>query len=195
MNKWEIIPGDIYMGRDLRTPLLLITNRLYVQKHTGTKTVLAVAPPNISSARRASDTERAQKTWEDSGYLVVKPITVQYGKDHYGDMLKINLQSLLDEDRMPIPEMLPPGYEIHMITSLAAFKGDYREMREQQVFENEQAAKKAKEARAAYNTLVDTANTLLGDLPLTRLERSWDATPERFELSAAQLTRILGMAS
>lgn len=193
MDKSDIIAGDIYMGRDMRTPLLLVTNRIYVEKHTGSKVELEVAPPAIKSARRASDTERTQKTWLNSGYLVVRPITVKPGTDHYGDLIKINLQSILGEDKLPIPEMLPPGYEVHLITSPASFKGEYQEIRERQAFQNAQAAKAAKAERLAYNDLVDQANLTLGDLPLERMERAWDVTPEKFELSAAQLKRLLGI--
>lgn len=194
MDKSDIIPGEVYMGRDGKTPYLLVTNRLYSETHEGRKVNLEIAGPEVKAARRATAPERAQKTWRDCGYFTLRPTYVRADVDYVREMQAINLQSLLAEDKLPIPGAIPSGYEMTLITSLASFKGDYAEIRAKQISENERAAQAAKLERERYNAIVEKANDLLGDMPLDVIEGPWIVTPTTFELSIDQMQKLLGIS-
>jgi len=194
MDKSDIIPGDVYMGRDRATPYLLVTNRLYAERHEGKRVFVEVAPADVKAARGASEAERAQKTWTNFGYFAVKPSYIRNDRDYYAEMQAINIQSLIGPDRLPAPENLPAGYELVLVTSLQTFRGDYAELRAKQISESERAALAAKVAQDRYNELVDAANEVLGaDYALERLDGPWKLVPETIELTLGQLQVILGV--
>lgn len=127
----------------------------------------------------------------DYGYLGVRPSPLDSRKDQYGELLKINLQSLLGGDKLPIVEAVPKGYELFMITTLSYLTGEYKEIRERVANENAKAAKVAKARREAYNALAKEANELLGDQPLAPLANAWDEIPLTFSLTPTQLRRLV----
>lgn len=192
MDKYQIIAGEVYMARDRQTPVLLVTNRLYALKHKkGAQPTYMVAPREITASRKASDTERGLPQYTDYGYLAVRPVVLNTGKDQYGELLKINVQRLLDANKLPIPENVPEGYQLFLITNLAQVIGEYKEIRERVANENAQAAAEAKARREAYNALAQQANRRLGDQPLAVLANAWDEVPATFTLTPLQLRRLV----